>query len=86
LAGADAPEARRCRSQTGFAALAPAEQGCPVAPREAGDVRHPGQLTPAQFFQTVVEHVIEGYYSDPGNGGNREAVSWRMIGYVPGTP
>ena len=29
----------------------------------------------------MVEHVLEGFYADPGNGGNRDAVSWKMIGY-----
>jgi gluconate 2-dehydrogenase gamma chain len=26
--------------------------------------------------------TIEGFYSDPGNGGNRDAVAWRMIGFT----
>jgi hypothetical protein len=33
-----------------------------------------------------VELAHEGYYADPGNGGNRDAVSWRMIGYDPRLP
>jgi hypothetical protein len=24
---------------------------------------------------------MEGFYGDPGNGGNRNAVSWHMIGF-----
>jgi gluconate 2-dehydrogenase gamma chain len=29
----------------------------------------------------LVNHTMEGFYSDPGNGGNRDAVSWKMIGF-----
>ncbi len=33
------------------------------------------------WFVTLAELTAEGFYADPGNGGNREALSWRMIGY-----
>ena len=39
------------------------------------------QNDPVAFFQTAVEHAMEGFYSDPGNGGNHDGVSWRMIGF-----
>ncbi|MBZ9922797.1 gluconate 2-dehydrogenase subunit 3 family protein, partial [Mesorhizobium sp. BR1-1-7] len=35
----------------------------------------------APWFVTLCELVAEGYYSNPGNGSNPHAVSWRMIGY-----
>lgn len=35
----------------------------------------------SQFFNRLVELAAEGFYSDPGSGGNRDEVSWRMIGY-----
>ncbi len=35
----------------------------------------------ARFFAVLVTHAMEGYYGDPGNGGNRDAVAWRMIGF-----
>jgi len=38
------------------------------------------------WFITLCEVVAEGYYSNPGNGGNHDAVSWRMIGYEAGLP
>ncbi len=34
----------------------------------------------------LVRLTAEGYYGDPGNGGNREAASWQMIGYDPRLP
>jgi len=33
------------------------------------------------FVQSLIQHAIEGYYSDPGNGGNREGVAWSMVGF-----
>ena len=33
------------------------------------------------FVRLLVSHVMEGFYADPGSGGNREAISWQMIGY-----
>lgn len=50
---------------------------------EAADVRGAWPIDPAMFFQTVLTHVAEGYYSDPGNGGNRDSVAWRLIGFRP---
>ena len=38
-------------------------------------------MAPAAFFRQVVEHCAEGFYSDPGNGGNRDGVAWDMIGF-----
>jgi gluconate 2-dehydrogenase gamma chain len=32
------------------------------------------------FFELVREHTLEGYYGSPRHGGNRDAVSWRMLG------
>ena len=35
----------------------------------------------ARFFALLVTHAMEGYYGDPGNGGNRGRVAWQMIGF-----
>jgi gluconate 2-dehydrogenase gamma chain len=32
------------------------------------------------FFELVRSHTMEGYYGSPRHGGNRDAVSWRMLG------
>ena len=37
------------------------------------------QISPAEFFGTVVDHTMQGFYGDPRHGGNREGVSWRML-------
>lgn len=43
----------------------------------------PGELK--EFFNLVIEHTMQGFYGDPRHGGNRDAVSWRMLG-VPLIP
>ncbi len=37
--------------------------------------------TSATWLSVVARHCAEGYYADPGNGGNEGAKSWEMIGY-----
>jgi len=32
------------------------------------------------FFELVRNHTMEGYYGSPRHGGNRDGVSWRMLG------
>jgi len=32
------------------------------------------------FFELVRSHTLQGYYGSPRHGGNRDAVSWRMLG------
>lgn len=36
------------------------------------------------FFDLVLENAIEGFFSDPIYGGNRDMVGWRYVGF-PGT-
>ena len=33
------------------------------------------------FFSLLVEHAMQGFYGDPRHGGNRNRVSWKMIGF-----
>src|SRR6266567_4897498 len=37
------------------------------------------------FFEAVLQSAMEGFFADPMYGGNRNKVSWRMVGY-PGLP
>jgi gluconate 2-dehydrogenase gamma chain len=37
------------------------------------------------FLALVAEHAMQGFYGDPRHGGNRNEVSWRMLG-VPYPP
>jgi gluconate 2-dehydrogenase gamma chain len=40
---------------------------------------------PASFFEHVRSHTMMGFYGDPRHGGNKERVSWRMLG-IPDPP
>jgi hypothetical protein len=48
---------------------------------EAGNVKTSWPVSPARCFAQWVHLTGEGYYSDPGNGGNRNGVAWEMIGF-----
>jgi gluconate 2-dehydrogenase gamma chain len=37
------------------------------------------------FFEQLYESAMEGFFADPIYGGNRDKVSWKMVGY-PGLP
>ncbi len=77
-AGLDALDAAaRTSSGRDFVALTAEEQDALLAAIEAG--AHGPAL--ATFFATLVTNAIEGYYSDPGNGGNRDGRAWQMIGF-----
>ena len=81
-AGLDGLEAEAMR-QFGnpFAGLAPEQQDAILAHAETGEVEADWDTSPKLFFSTLVNHAAEGYYADPGQGGNRDRVSWRMIGF-----
>lgn len=81
-AGLDALDAEaHATTGTSFAALALAAQDEVLRRVEQGDVTADWQVDPAAFFRAATEHAAEGFYGDPGNGGNRDGVSWRMIGF-----
>ena len=86
-AGLDALEAEaQATGQASFSALTAEAQDALLHRIEAGQVTSAWPVDAAQFFRTAVQHTTEGYYSDPGNGGNRNEVAWRMMGFVPGNP
>lgn len=33
-----------------------------------------------EFFELLRRHTLQSYYGSPRHGGNRDAVSWRMLG------
>lgn len=35
----------------------------------------------AEFFGMVRQHTLEGMFSDPMYGGNRDCVGWRLVGF-----
>lgn len=65
----------------GFTDLDASAQDMILSRLEAGQVAFSWPVNPNEFFHMVIEHVMEGYYSDPGNGGNSDSIAWRMIGF-----
>jgi len=47
---------------------------------EAGSVELDG-VPSAVFFEMLLKMTVEGFFSDPIYGGNRDMVAWRMIGF-----
>lgn len=77
-----ATEAQVARLHSGrrFAELPAAEQDAVLTALEAGRL----DLTPADaraFFALLRANCIEGYFSDPVHGGNRDMAGWRMLGF-----
>ena len=66
-----------------FANLTPAQQDDVLQRVEKGTVESQWQGDPKAFFAMLINFSNEGYYSDPGNGGNRGKISWKMVGYDP---
>ena len=73
---------KACEKQYGkrFAALPAAQQDELLHLLEAGRVDL-GALPSAAFFAQVLSNVKEGYFADPMYGGNRNMVSWKLIGF-----
>jgi hypothetical protein len=74
----------RTHAGKGFCELPAREQDDILRLIEAGSVQAKWGPPPEVWFGRVVAMAMEGYYSDPGNGGNKGEVSWKMIGYEPG--
>lgn len=70
-----------------FANLEPAQQDEVVAALQNEEVGTFDDLDidASGFFLLIRQNTIEGMFSDPTYGGNREMVGWRLKGF-PGTP
>ncbi len=71
----------RATAGVSFTEFAPDAQDELLHRVELGKLVTDWSVDPAVFFRTAAEHAAEGFYGDPGNGGNRGEVSWRMIGF-----
>lgn len=38
------------------------------------------EISPSAFFELLLGHTRQGFYGDPRHGGNRDRVSWKMVG------
>jgi len=81
--GLDALDAEaHAHAGQGFAEMGPDAQDALLGQVETGTVKTEWPLDPIAFFQCLVTQTMESFYADPGNGGNKNGVSWRMIGFT----
>lgn len=64
-----------------FAALPAATQDTLLADLERGAIASFDRLDPALFFDLLLGACIEGVFSDPAYGGNRNGEAWAWIGF-----
>jgi gluconate 2-dehydrogenase gamma chain len=75
----DAAVVRESRGGS-FAKLAPADQDAFLQRLEKGDVALAGVDAKA-FFAQLLQNTLEGFWSDPIYGGNRDMAGWKLIGF-----
>lgn len=65
-----------------FEQLDPAEQRLVLERMEADDPELPEWplLRAPQFFQLVISHTMQGFYGPPRHGGNKDYLSYTMLG------
>jgi gluconate 2-dehydrogenase gamma chain len=68
------------RGRPPFAKLPPQEQDAYLAMLQKGGMDL-GGVPSNTFFESLLELTIEGYFSDPVYGGNKDMAAWRMIGF-----
>ncbi len=71
-----------CEKQFGkaFSFLDAGHQDSLLKALEAGSVDLPS-IASNVFFEFLLRNTMEGFFSDPVHGGNRDKVGWRLIGF-----
>jgi gluconate 2-dehydrogenase gamma chain len=64
--------------------LSPPDQVAALKAMEEGKAEFVS-LSSRAFFNSLLSITMEGFFSDPAYGGNRNCVSWKMLGF-PGLP
>ena len=64
-----------------FDALAENEREAVLVGLDSGKLAFDDGLPSRVFFATVYQTVVEGIFSDPIYGGNRDKAGWKMVGF-----
>jgi gluconate 2-dehydrogenase gamma chain len=67
-----------------FDRLAAADRMTALKTMEEGKAEFSG-ISSRGFFEALLQITMEGFFADPIYGGNRNMLSWKMVGY-PGLP
>ncbi len=51
-----------------------------LPPEQQTEVLMEIETKQADFFNVIRTHTMQGFYGDPRHGGNRDEVSWKMLG------
>lgn len=71
---------RKSFSGRAFAVLEAGEQDGVLTGLEKGDIAL-ASVQPKLFFTQLLQNTIEGFFSDPLYGGNRDMIGWKLIGF-----
>jgi len=63
-----------------FDQLPPAQKDAYLTNLEKGGIDLDG-VPSNTFFDFLLKHTVEGFFSDPIYGGNKNKISWKMIGF-----
>ena len=74
----------RTTYQKNFAELDEAGRQAALTAMETGKAEFKN-FDAREFFEALIAIVMEGFFSDPIHGGNRDGAGWKMVGY-PGLP
>jgi gluconate 2-dehydrogenase gamma chain len=66
--------------KTPFAKMSTADQDTYLKSLETGD-HDLGGVPGKVFFSSLLQMTVEGFFSDPVYGGNKDMISWKMIGF-----
>jgi hypothetical protein len=69
------------RFQQRFPSLSDEDKDEILTQVEAGNVSTNWTVAPQIFFRLLTNTTAEGFYSEPEQGGNRDRVSWAMVGF-----
>lgn len=71
-----------CRQtlQKPFADLSGEQKDKVISGIESGDIAF-NEIDSKMFFGILLQNTMEGFFADPIYGGNRDMVSWKMIGF-----
>ena len=76
----DAINKELAQAGTPFSTMSSEQQDAYLVRLEIGG-KDLGGVPSNVFFEHLLECTIEGFFSDPVYGGNRDMVAWRMIGF-----
>lgn len=73
---------QHCQATFGkrFSDLDDAQRDAVIQAMENGEIAFEG-IEAKVFFEQILKNTMEGFFADPIYGGNRDMVSWKMLGF-----